>query len=97
MLGLQEFNMDLSTSLGRVSSMRIFVPWVGELPKAHTDREDNKSQSYFVWKNLPSCGVPFVWDNIKNYLRDKHTIKRVLSHLSIIPVQINFATLKLLG
>jgi hypothetical protein len=54
MLGLHEFNIALSTSLGRVSSMRIFVPWVGELPNAQTDRDDSKSQSYFVWKNLPN-------------------------------------------
>ena len=53
-LGLHDNNKDLSTSLGRVSSIRILVPCVGEEPNAQTDRDDKRSQSYLVWKNLPS-------------------------------------------
>ena len=53
MLDRQEFSSTLSTSLGSVS-MSIFVPCVGESPKAHTDLDVRRSQLYLVWKNRPS-------------------------------------------
>lgn len=54
MLALQDDSKLLSTSLGRVSSIKRLVPRDGESPKAHTDREERRSQPYWLWKNRPN-------------------------------------------
>merc|ERR1711957_420199 len=85
MLDLEVLRRDLSTSPGRVSSSRMLVPWVGESPKAQTDRAESRSQSYLDWKYRPTFLLSQVFSLI---LPDSNCSERPSSSGSAIMVNL---------